>query len=126
MIEDGDHRLFREHGGLANAMAALQKFNCDRLVPYMDKPPAYCRYAWAESKSGIRLDLINNMFAEGEEQRLKAEGKSGENIVRIVSAMLAQRAKLQDTVITELAEAIILSFEEEMRARKLIELGLLD
>ena len=31
MIEDGDHRLFREHGGLANAMAALQKFNCDRL-----------------------------------------------------------------------------------------------
>jgi len=126
MIQDGDHKLFRENAALGNALAELQKFNCDRLVPYMDKPPAYCRYAWAESKSGIRLDLINNMFAEGEEQRLKAEGKSGENMVRIVSAMLAQRAKLQDVVITELAEAMILSFEEEMRARKLIELGLLD
>ena len=126
MIQDGDHKLFRENAALGNALAELQKFNCDRLVPYMDKPPAYCRYAWAESRSGIRLDLINNMFAEGEAERLKAEGKSGESMVRIVSAMLAQRAKLQDVVITELAEAIILSFEEEMRARKLIELGLLD
>ena len=51
---------------LGNALAALQKFNCDRLVPYMDKAPAYCKYAWAESKSGIKLDLINNSFAEGE------------------------------------------------------------
>ena len=126
MIQDGDHKLFRENAALGNALAELQKFNCDRLVPYMDKPPAYCRYAWAESKSGIRLDLINNMFAEGEEQRLKAEGKSGENIVRIVSAMLAQRAKLQEAVIQQLAEAIIISFEEEMRARKLVEMGLLD
>ncbi len=126
MIQDGDHKLFRENAALGSALAELQKFNCDRLVPYMDKPPAYCRYAWAESKSGIRLDLINNMFAEGEAERLQAEGKSGENIVRIVNAMLAQRAKLQDAVITQLAEAIILSFEEEKRARKIVELGLMD
>ncbi|HNQ02650.1 MAG TPA: hypothetical protein PKN59_10200, partial [Syntrophales bacterium] len=126
MIQDGDHKLFRENAALGNALAELQKFNCDRLVPYMDKPPAYCRYAWAESKSGIQLDLINNAFKPGEAERLQAEGKSGENIVRIVNAMLAQRAKLQDAVITQLAEAIILSFEEEKRARKIVELGLLD
>ena len=126
MIEDGDHKLFRENAALGNALAELQKFNCDRLVPYMHKPPAYCRYAWAESKSGIQLDLINNAFKPGEAERLQAEGKSGENIVRIVNAMLAQRAKLQDAVIAQLAEAIILSFEEEKRARKIVELGLLD
>ena len=47
-------------------------------------------------------------------------------MVKIVSAMLAERAKLQEAVIKQLAEAIIVSFEEEARARKLIELGLLD
>jgi hypothetical protein len=126
MIEDGDHRLFREHGGLANAMAALQKFNCDRMVPYMDRAPTNCFGAWAVKKEGIKIDLINNMFAEGEPERLRAEGKSGESMVNIVNAMLAQRGKLQDAVINQLAEAIMISFEEEARARKLVELGLMD
>ena len=126
MIEDGDHRLFREHGGLANAMAALQKFNCDRLVPYMNRAPAYCRDAWAEQKSGIKIDLINNSLADGEADRLRSEGKSGENILTIVNAMLVERGKLQEAVIQQLAEAIMISFEEEARARKLVELGLMD
>ena len=125
MIEGGDHRLFREHGGLANAMAALQKFNCDRFVPYMDRAPAYCRYAWAEQKSGIKIDLINNCLPEGEAERLRAEGP-GESMVTIVTAMLVERGKLQEAVIQQLAEAIMISFEEEARARKLVELGLMD
>jgi hypothetical protein len=127
MIEDGDHRLFREHGGLANAMAALQKFNCDRMVPYMDRAPANCFGAWAVKKDGgIKIDLINNSLADGEADRLRSEGKSGENILSIVNAMLLERGKLQEAVIQQLAEAIMISFEEEARARKLVELGLMD
>jgi hypothetical protein len=32
MIQDGEHKLFRENEALASAMAALQKYNCDRVV----------------------------------------------------------------------------------------------
>ena len=40
--------------------------------------------------------------------------------------MLVERGKLQEAVIQQLAEAIMISFEEEARARKLVELGLMD
>jgi tetratricopeptide (TPR) repeat protein len=126
MIEDGDHPLFHENEALASALAALQTFNCDRLVPFMDKAPANCRDAWAQQKGDIRLDLINNDFAVGEVARLQAEGKSGENMIWVIRTMLDKRAGLQNAVIDELAGAIIASFEEEKRARKLVELGLVD
>jgi hypothetical protein len=76
--------------------------------------------------SGVRLDLINNDFKPGEEDRLRAEGKPGEEQIIIIKQMLGQRAKLQDAVIDELSHAIISSFEAEMRARKLVELGFLE
>jgi len=126
MIYDGDHKLFQENAALGQALQNLQKFNCDSLVPFMETAPSYCRYAWADKKMGIRMDLVNNSLAEGEEARLKAEGKSGEVIANVVKALLAERAKLQDQVVGLLAESIITSFEDEMRARKLVEFGFLD
>jgi hypothetical protein len=120
MLEEGDHRLFRENGELAGASAALRKFNYTFMWPFM-KLPAEAGVG-SLSRSDIEVNLVENTLAADQEQRALQQYGSG--YVRYIKNLLKDRATYQQAVVKALSQAIITSFEDEMRARKTLELGL--
>jgi len=120
MLEEGDHRLFRENGDLAGASGALRKFNFTFMWPFMQLPAE--AGVGSLSRSDIQVNLVENTLAPDQEQRALQEYGSG--YVRYIHNLLKDRAKYQQGVVDGLTRAIITSFESEMRARKTLELGL--
>lgn len=129
LVVDGDHKLFRSNQALSAACKTLREFNCNSLAPFMTETPKYCPKGWADKgfaipvvgwdrvNKGIKFDLLNNSLADGEEAKL-AKGQA-----QAIKKLLEERAKLQKKIYDLLADSIIRSFEQEMKARYLAKLG---
>lgn len=129
LVVDGDQKLFRSNQALSAACKTLREFNCQSLAPFMTETPKYCPKGWADKgfaipvvgwdrvNQGIKFDLLNNRLADGEEAKL-ARGQ-----LQAIKKLLEERAKLQKKVYDLLADSIIRSFEQEMKARYLAKLG---
>ena len=121
LVIDGDHKLFRSNQALSAACKTLREFNCQSMAPFMTDTPKYCPQGWADrwegTHQGIKFDLLNNCLADGEAAKL-APGQ-----LQAIKKLLEERAKLQKKVYDLLADSIIRSFEQEMKARYLAKLG---
>lgn len=122
MLENGDHLFFRQNPELAIAMANMKKFTYTFMWPFMELPDE--AGVGSLDRKPYTLDLVDNTIPDRVRETIRE--KEGIGYVRYVEDLLKERAALQQAVVNALAYSIITSFEDEMRARSLVENGRLD